>query len=108
MNEHLVHLIAFWSAFFVSSRGPATISAGLRKKLIELLDALPSSVEGVVELRGQAALLGETESLGADHPLNRAMLVFMVAHEKEIPDEFRTNVDNIKRFFSGMRVNGNQ
>lgn len=100
MNEALVHLVAFWSAFFVSLHERVTVSTGLRMKLIELVDQLPASVKGGIELRRQAALLEDNESLGRDHPLNRAMYAFIVEHEKEFPEEFRANLDNIKSFFS--------
>jgi hypothetical protein len=103
MNKQLLHLFAFWSAWFISSQGPVTITVGLREKLIEFLNGLPSSTEGVVELRKQAELLIETESVGVNHPLNRVMFAFMVKHEKEIPDEFQTNLDNIKAFFAARQ-----
>jgi hypothetical protein len=100
MNDKLLHLIAFWSAWFASSQGCVVIHAGLREKLLELLAELPSSTPGMNELRRQAALLVEAESVGPDHPLNRAIFAFLVEHENVIPDEFRTNVDNIKKFFA--------
>jgi len=95
----LVHLIAFWSAYFVSSQGSSIIRVEVRDRLIELLDALPSSFEGAVELRGQATMLAENAALGVEHPFNQAMFAFMLEYEKEIPAEFRENVDNIKMFF---------
>ena len=100
MNNQLLHLIAFWSAWFISSQGCVVIHIGLRERLIELLEALPSSVQGVIELRRQAGSLTDAESVAFDHPLNRAMFAFMIEHENDIPDEFRNNIDNIKRFFS--------
>ena len=99
MNKPLLHLMAFWSAWFISSQGRVIITAGLRQKLIELLELQPSSMKGVIELRKQATLLAESESVGADHPLNRAMFVFLVEHEEEFPNEFQANVNNIKDFF---------
>src|SRR5208283_3115562 len=99
LNKQLLHLIAFWSAWFISSHGSVTISSGLRNKLIQLLEALPSSFEGLDELRIQAALLHETETIGVEHPLNQKMLSFMDKHGNMFPDEFQGNLDNIKNFF---------
>lgn len=72
----------------------------MRNRLIELLESLPPSFEGITELRRQAEFIGENEMAGVDHPINQAMLAFMVKHEKEFSEEFRTNIDNIKAFFA--------
>jgi hypothetical protein len=100
MNEHLVRLSSFWSAFFLSSQGDAIVRPGMRGKLIELLDALPPTFEGVSELRQHAASLSEDTMIGVNLPLNQEMLAFMLKHEGEIPEEFLSNVYNIKSFFN--------
>jgi hypothetical protein len=100
MSEHLVHLIAFWSAYFISAQGVTIVRSGMRDRLIELLDALPPSFEGVLELRGHAASLSEDATVGMDHPINQAMLAFLLKYEKEIPDKFQNNIHNIKSFLS--------
>lgn len=101
MNDHLLRLLAFWSAWFISPHGAVRIHAGLRERLLELLDALPSCVHGASQLRKQAGLLGVGETVGVDHPLNQAMFAFMIEHEHQIDDEFQANLENLKRFFSG-------
>lgn len=100
MNNRLVHLIAFWSACFISSsQDIVTIRVGMRNRLIELLKALPPSVHGTGKLCQIAETLVENESVGVHHPVNQEMLGFLIEHEQEIPVEFRENVENIKSFF---------
>jgi hypothetical protein len=103
MNDQLLQLIAFWAAYFNSTQGDVIIRVGIRDKLVELLGALPASVDGVAELRRQAGLLKEAETVGINHPLNQAIFAFMVKHKKAIPDEFQTNFDNIKAFFAAKQ-----
>ena len=74
--------------------------------MIELLESMPSTYEGVEELRRQAMVLNENETIGIDHPLNQAMFVFMLKHEAEFSEEHEANLRHIKSFFNGGRVNG--
>lgn len=74
--------------------------------MIELLESMPSTYEGVEGLRRQATVLNENETIGIDHPLNQAMFVFMVKHEEEFPEEYEANLRHIKSFFNGSRISG--
>jgi hypothetical protein len=106
MNEPLLHLIALWSGCFLSRRGPVVVLPGMRNKMIELLESMPSTYEGVGGLSRQAMVLNENEIIGIGHPLNQAMFVFMLKHEAEFSEEHEANLRHIKSFFNGSRISG--
>ena len=96
MNQQLLKLISFWSAWFVGPSGRAVINPGLHDKLIELLNLCPDTFEGISELRKEASLLANDREIARDHPFNHAMFTFILKHEDAFSDEFRGNLKNIK------------
>jgi hypothetical protein len=104
MNEHLVKLVAFWSAWLISPRGRVTVTVGIKNKLLGLLEQVATSYPEVAELRQIALSMCDQEELHSDHPINKAMLAFILEHESELPLEFKENVNNIRRFFSKSDV----
>ncbi len=99
-SRKLTELFALWSGLFLSETGRAVVLPGAREKLVELLTRLDDRTDSPSDLRQMASSLPDNAEITRDHPFNRAMLRFMIEHERQMPDQFRENVENIKRFFS--------